>query len=293
MATWSKFACVSALAATTLGAAFSLRDTARRHRVLALSKETQSANSSWDSNWDCRSQEPSDEKVPKASRHLILIRHGQYDYSGPTDLDHKLTELGRQQADLTGQRLKELELGAGLKYTALHQSTMTRSMETAGIIKGHLSHVPLKTDPLLCEGAPCWPDPAVNRWPNSYYNQQVRHTLFTAHVLRRMLQCTSCQSSSEAHAGPECVCSHTLQYTKGGCTAVQALRCWSVPLCGVPSLQSFFQDGARIEAAFRKYFHRASPDQEEDSYEIIVGHANAIRYYVCRCAVSCTQQCGV
>ena len=79
---------VSALAATTLGAA------ARRHRVLALSKETQSANSSWDSNWDCRSQEPSDEKVPTASRHLILIRHGQYDYSGPTDLGHKLTELG-------------------------------------------------------------------------------------------------------------------------------------------------------------------------------------------------------
>ena len=47
-------------------------------------------------------------------------------------------------------------------------------------------------------------------------------------------------------------------------------------------LEEFFQDGARIEAAFRKYFHRASPEQEEDSYEIIVGHANVIRYFVCR-----------
>lgn len=185
MASWSKLACVSALAATTLGAAFSLRDIAGKHRVLTISKEMQSTSSSWDSNWDYRVQESSsDEKAPKASRHLILIRHGQYDYSGLTDLEHKLTELGRQQADLTGQRLKELELVAGVKYTLLHQSTMTRSMETAAIIKNHLPHVPIKTDPLLCEGAPCWPDPSVHLWPNSYYNQQVRPTLLKAQVLQ-------------------------------------------------------------------------------------------------------------
>ena len=49
----------------------------------------------------------------------------------------------------------------------------------------------------------------------------------------------------------------------------------------VMSLQ-VFQDGARIEAAFRKYIHRADPDQLEDSYEIIVCHANVIRYFICR-----------
>ena len=174
MATWSKLACVSAVAATALGATFSLRDTAKRHRILTLSKDTPPVSSSWDSNWDCRAPEPSDEKVPKATRHLILIRHGQFDYSGPTDLEHKLTELGRQQADLTGQRLKELELaGAGFKYTVLYQSTQTRSMETAAIIKKHLPHVPIKTDPLLCEGAPCWPDPPVRHWPDAYYTKQV------------------------------------------------------------------------------------------------------------------------
>ena len=53
-------------------------------------------------------------------------------------------------------------------------------------------------------------------------------------------------------------------------------------VCYLSFLEEFFQDGARIEAAFRKYFHRASPEQEEDSYEIIVGHANVIRYFVCR-----------
>lgn len=38
----------------------------------------------------------------------------------------------------------------------------------------------------------------------------------------------------------------------------------------------------RIEAAFRKYFHRAEPEQDKDSYEIIVCHSNVIRYFVCR-----------
>ncbi len=34
------------------------------------------------------------EKVPKATRHLILVRHGQY-CKGETDEERKLTELGR------------------------------------------------------------------------------------------------------------------------------------------------------------------------------------------------------
>ena len=44
----------------------------------------------------------------------------------------------------------------------------------------------------------------------------------------------------------------------------------------------FYGDGMRIEAAFRKYFHRAEPEQDKDSYEIIVCHSNVIRYFVCR-----------
>ena len=42
------------------------------------------------------------------------------------------------------------------------------------------------------------------------------------------------------------------------------------------------QDTARIEAAFRKYFHRADVDQKEDTVDVIVCHANVIRYFVCR-----------
>ena len=57
---------------------------------------------------------------------------------------------------------------------------------------------------------------------------------------------------------------------------------WQRSTC-VPSLQQYHEDGARIEAAFRRYIHRADAKQKEDSYEIIVCHANVIRYFVCRC----------
>ncbi|XP_015510470.1 serine/threonine-protein phosphatase PGAM5, mitochondrial-like isoform X1 [Neodiprion pinetum] len=49
-----------------------------------------------------------------------------------------------------------------------------------------------------------------------------------------------------------------------------------------PENYQFFQDGARIEAAFRRYFHRADPKQTQDSYTVLVCHANVIRYFVCR-----------
>ncbi|KOX76821.1 Serine/threonine-protein phosphatase Pgam5, mitochondrial [Melipona quadrifasciata] len=45
---------------------------------------------------------------------------------------------------------------------------------------------------------------------------------------------------------------------------------------------NYYRDGPRIEAAFRKYFHRADFSQEKDSYTILVSHANVIRYFVCR-----------
>ncbi|CAH1404719.1 unnamed protein product [Nezara viridula] len=54
------------------------------------------------------------------------------------------------------------------------------------------------------------------------------------------------------------------------------------PMTNWKSPYKFHQDGARIEAAFRKYFHRAEPHQQNDTYTIVVCHANVIRYFVCR-----------
>jgi len=49
-----------------------------------------------------------------------------------------------------------------------------------------------------------------------------------------------------------------------------------------PTPADFFQEGARIEAGFRKYFRRADASQEETSVDILVCHGNVIRYFVCR-----------
>ena len=58
-----------------------------------------------------------------------------------------------------------------------------------------------------------------------------------------------------------------------------------------PTDEQFREDGKRIEAAFRKYFHRASPDVKEDTNEIVVCHGNVIRYCVCR-ALQVIVSCG-
>jgi len=42
------------------------------------------------------------------------------------------------------------------------------------------------------------------------------------------------------------------------------------------------RDGNRIDKAFETLFHRASADQKHDTYDVVVCHANVIRYFVCR-----------
>ena len=49
-----------------------------------------------------------------------------------------------------------------------------------------------------------------------------------------------------------------------------------------PTASDFFIEGSRIEAAFRKYIHRADPKQNHDSVDVLVCHGNVIRYFVCR-----------
>ncbi|XP_071552689.1 serine/threonine-protein phosphatase PGAM5, mitochondrial-like isoform X2 [Panulirus ornatus] len=188
----------------------------------------------WDWNWDRReahslvkppkykddennnvicngSYEERLEKVrPTASRHLIFIRHGQYNLEGVSDSERHLTDLGREQAALTGERLKELTF----PYSRVVYSSMTRATETAKIVLEKLDKIEeIEQCELLREGAPIPPEPPIGSW------------------------------RPEMH---------------------------------------FYADGARIEAAFRRYVHRAPSSQEKDSYEVFVCHANVIRYIVCR-----------
>jgi serine/threonine-protein phosphatase PGAM5 len=114
----------------------------------------------WDYNWDGRMRDDSTleylsteqglkrSKSAGKTRHLLLIRHGQYDETSKDDDERHLTPLGRRQAELTGRRLSSLAAG-GLRgaetrftrpcsFKAIHQSDMTRAKETAAIIASYL-----------------------------------------------------------------------------------------------------------------------------------------------------------
>ena len=63
---------------------------------------------------------------------IILVRHGQYIAKNEIEVE-RLTELGRQQAWLAGERLKE-----NAHIDRIVHSTMPRAIETAQIIKDQL-----------------------------------------------------------------------------------------------------------------------------------------------------------
>lgn len=98
--------------------------------------------------------------TPTATRHIILIRHGQYITDKDDPIEKKLTPLGREQALLLGKRLAE----SGMKFDKLTMSTMTRATETAHLILEKLPNLKFKSDSLLEEGAPYPPEPGVSHW---------------------------------------------------------------------------------------------------------------------------------
>ena len=206
----------------------------------------------WDDNWDGR-ELPStgDTMVDRermrrirktgVTRHIILIRHGQYDETHREDEKRRLTELGKKQAELTGKRIAEMIRGADesfgpCKVIVLRVSNLIRAKETADIIAKHLPGVERAApDPLLNEGRPA-------------------HTIPGGKAKPAIVEMTD---------------SHH----------------------------------PRIEEAFQKYFHRSLQDYDNydgdegsddtegkgdengrnlHEFEIIVGHANVIRYFLCR-----------
>ncbi|KAK6738185.1 hypothetical protein RB195_020349 [Necator americanus] len=133
----------------------------------------------WDDNWDFRSpafllntkkyadasdeekKKMAEEVKAKATRNIILIRHGQYHLDG----DRKnLTPLGREQAAFLGKRLAE----SGMKFDSLVMSTMPRATETAEIILEHMPTLKRSTCSLIEEGPPYPPVPPVDHWKPQY-----------------------------------------------------------------------------------------------------------------------------
>ena len=116
----------------------------------------------WSSDWDGRQAREGGAFLPgkRKVRHVVLVRHGQYSFD-----DKRLTPLGREQARVTGQRLKQMterpisdHYGTiNVKWSHFAFSDVVRAKETAEIIAEQLKHVPAVCDPLLAEGWPCLP----------------------------------------------------------------------------------------------------------------------------------------
>jgi serine/threonine-protein phosphatase PGAM5 len=102
----------------------------------------------------------------KKSRHIILVRHGQYEEKAE-EKDRILTPLGRYQARATGRRLAQLSQGAKHFYPdtfngpchikAIHVSDMIRAKETAALIAEQVQYYTPKNKALLQP-----PDPLLN-----------------------------------------------------------------------------------------------------------------------------------
>ena len=157
---WSGFAAAAAVAGLYIGTT----NKAFASSKSALTESLRSRSTPWDFSWDYRQNDQAvnnnSSLKPTASRHILLVRHGQYHYA-EDDADCNLTNLGREQLDLTGRRLKQLNF----PYTHIFYSTMTRAIESTNEIIKHLPGVPATPCDLLREGAPFPPEPPVRNWP--------------------------------------------------------------------------------------------------------------------------------
>jgi serine/threonine-protein phosphatase PGAM5 len=131
----------------------------------------------WDYNWDGKMTPNATlesvstpqglyaSKSKGKTRHILLVRHGQYDMTFEEDEKRVLTPLGRRQAIATGQRLAIMARGGlggmderfckPINIKAIRVSDMARAKETALLISSWLPGVPLtEPDPLLNEGLP-------------------------------------------------------------------------------------------------------------------------------------------
>ena len=149
------------------------------------------------------------------TRHIIMIRHGQYDldFKG----DPPLTELGREQAALAGKYLANASVTAmqsspsstprHVVFKKVHSSDVCRARQTAEIIAKELVTAPYLeaegpllqvADPMLAEGAAfpvdhsSWrPDPAtffqdgarIEAAFRKYVRKSIIYWLFTENLL--------------------------------------------------------------------------------------------------------------
>ncbi|MEH1027899.1 histidine phosphatase family protein [Micromonospora profundi] len=88
------------------------------------------------------------------TRLLYLTRHGEQDLTGPGEPDTGLSERGRRQAALLGERLR------GRSFAAVHHGPLLRAAQTAELVAQSLPEVPVYATELAGDHLPYDTDPA-------------------------------------------------------------------------------------------------------------------------------------
>jgi len=220
----------------------------------------------WDADWDgldpaSTGNKDEDRRRKRqlrkegVTRHVILIRHGQYTEQEKLDENRILTPLGRQQADYTGRRLKEMIEGVegtgftGCNVKVVRVSNMARAKETADIIASHLPGAErAEPDPDLNEGRPAHNIPGGSASTSTIEKTNESHprieTAFRRYFYRAQEVCVPKEKeiSDEDHADADADGNNNAKDPNSGEQ----------------------KEGSRHE------------------FEIIVCHANVIRYFLCR-----------
>lgn len=225
----------------------------------------------WDSDWDGRKPESTGDKhkdhdnsryIRKhgITRHIILVRHGQYDETDREDEKRILTPLGREQAELTGKRLAEMIKGIDQQFgpcgvKTIRVSNLARAKETADIIARELpdSVVKADPDPLLNEGRPCHTVPSGRVGPSTIKKTDVGHERIEEAFNKYFLRADAPKLPSKELNPDEN--ENDIEISD-------------------PSEGNAENDEIKDEDELEPH-----PQHE---FEIIVCHANVIRYFMCR-----------
>jgi len=208
----------------------------------------------WNDDWDGRHWYPEDkptEKQRNVIRHVFFIRHGQYSLD---DKRHGLTELGKEQSQVTGLRLKQMADGMKsdhygaykIKWRSLTSSNVTRAKETAAII-GEVLGLEPEEDAILAEGTPCLCHPG---------NAESQ--------LKRIRPAKLSEQSIQIETAFRRFCHREVDYKKK-------------PKKGKEEIKEDFNPEKEVPKP-------EIEDKEEiiHEYEIVVCHMNVIRYFVMR-----------
>ncbi|MBO3750011.1 histidine phosphatase family protein [Streptosporangiaceae bacterium NEAU-GS5] len=98
-----------------------------------------------------------------ARTQLYLVRHGEQDPASGHAPDGGLSQLGCEQADRLGRRLRTVP------FSAIHHSPLARAAQTADIVAGHLPTVPRHDCHFVADRTPVPSAGQRGRYPDRWH----------------------------------------------------------------------------------------------------------------------------